>query len=166
MGILFFVTGTCGVGKSSIVPFLKRRLPNVDVHDFDDVGVPAVPTIEWRKDTTRFWISKVIGNANINKSTAVIGLSLPQEVKQFLPDKSNLKVCICLLDVNENERVKRLRRRDAPKMLIDDAQNLIGLRKWVPESGFEYTIIDTTDLTIEQTGKKVLDWIVQIEDSR
>lgn len=46
---VYFVSGVCGVGKSSIMPYLKELLPadNYDVRDFDERGVPDGADSNW-----------------------------------------------------------------------------------------------------------------------
>tara|TARA_Y100000034_G_C6645321_1_gene282261 strand:+ start:199 stop:435 length:237 start_codon:yes stop_codon:yes gene_type:complete len=59
---LYFITGAEGVGKSSIIPILKKKFPEIDVHDFDEVGVPENPPLQWRYDTTLHWLNVAIKN--------------------------------------------------------------------------------------------------------
>lgn len=163
MARLYFITGACGTGKSSIIPYLKKNLEGFDVHDFDEVGVPENPTIQWRRNTTDYWLKVAVENAKKDISTLVVGLSIPQEVKNSPHFSLAPKVYYCLLDISEEERHKRLTRRGASKELIEDLEELVGLRKWIPDSGFEYVIIDTTGRSIEETGEKVISWIKKIE---
>ncbi|MCK4553802.1 hypothetical protein KAU19_02475 [Candidatus Parcubacteria bacterium] len=163
MTILYFITGSCGTGKSSIIPYLKNKLTNFDIHDFDEHNTSQNPTAEWRQQTTNQWINTALKNAENNISTIIAGLSIPKEIKQS--EYNNLSIKFCLLDINIDEREKRLRERKATQELIDDIEELIGLRNWVPNSGFNYTVIDTSNLTIEQAGNKVINWIMEIEKS-
>ena len=161
---LYFITGACGTGKSSIIPYLKKNLKGFNIHDFDEVGVPENPTMQWRKNTTDYWLKVASENAKKDISTLIVGLSIPQEVMTAPHFSSAPKIYYCLLDISEEERCRRLSKRGASKELIEDLEELVGLRKWVPKSKFEYVIIDTTTLSAEETGKKVISWIKKIEE--
>jgi len=163
MAKLYFITGACGTGKSSIIPYLKKNLEGFDIHDFDEVGVPENPTVQWRKDTTDYWLKVASENAKKDISTLIVGLSIPQEVRNSQYFSSAPKIYYCLLDISEEERCKRLSKRGASKELIEDLEELVGLRKWVSESDFEYIIIDTAGRSIEETSEKVISWIKRRE---
>ena len=53
----FFISGVPGVGKTSIIASLKSLLgEHVDVHDFDEQGVPDNVNIDWRVRETAYWM--------------------------------------------------------------------------------------------------------------
>ena len=164
MGKLFFVTGAEGVGKSSIIEILKERFPDFDVHDFDDVGVPENPELQWRYDTTLHWIKVAIENQEKGISTVIAGLSFPNEVLMFEAYKKMEKILFCLLDVRESEREKRLCERGAAREVIDDLCQLHDLREKFKDVKFENKIIDTTRISIKEVGNKVVDWIEKNRD--
>jgi hypothetical protein len=77
------------------------------------------------------------------------------EVEELLP---KISIGFCLLDIYEKERAVRLQKRKMSQELIDDTEELFGLRKWVPESDFVSVSINVTNKTVEQTAKSVINW--------
>lgn len=58
---LTFITGSSGIGKSTLVPLLKSDFPDFDIHDFDEKLTKNVAMNNelldgWRKDITGYWI--------------------------------------------------------------------------------------------------------------
>lgn len=162
MANIFFITGACGTGKSSIINFLKKSLNNFEIYDFDEVGVPDNPPLAWRHNTTKHWLKVGKDNLEKNKSTIVCGLTIPQEIEKFMLNDLEEKIYIMLLDVSNEEREKRLKLRNADQDLIDELDEVIGLRKWVPESRLEgKNVINTTKLSIEEVASEVKKLILQ-----
>lgn len=159
MESLYFITGAEGVGKSSIIEILRIRFPNIDVHDFDEVGVPDNPDLQWRYDTTLHWIKVAIENQKKGVSTIIAGLSFPNEVLMYKDYEEMGKVLFCLLDVHESERARRLCKRNASKNVIEDLCQLHQLREKFKEIKFENVIIDTTGISIKDVEEKVVEWI-------
>ena len=156
MAKTFFITGAQGTGKSSIIPFLKTKVSELNIHDFDENGVPENPPLQWRLDTTLHWINKAKKNQEKNLSTCIVGLSFPNEVKALKESKDLEKILFCLLDVSKEEREKRLSKRNASKEVIKDLHQLNQLKK---ETQFNPKIIDTSYLSIKETANRVVDWI-------
>ncbi len=152
MATTYFITGAEGIGKTSIIPLLKKSLPEIDIRDFDEVGVPINPPLQWRLDTTLHWIKKALENQDKERSTCIVGLSFPKEVKQFKESKNLKEVEFILLNVSEEEREKRLGKRQAEKEVIEDLEQLKELRKQFQKE----KIIDTSNLSIEETAKQVI----------
>ncbi|MFC1710746.1 hypothetical protein ACFLZJ_01150 [Nanoarchaeota archaeon] len=155
MAKTFFITGAEGTGKTSIIPYLKENLPNLEIHDFDEVGVPENPPLQWRLDTTLYWIKIAEKNQEKNLSTCIIGLSFPSEVNDFKESEKLNKISFCLLDVNKEEREKRLGKRNASNEVIADIDPLNKLRNEIKK----LKVIDTSNLSIEETANKVINWI-------
>ena len=159
---LYFITGAEGVGKSSIIPILKKKFPEIDVHDFDEVGVPENPPLQWRYDTTLHWLNVAIKNQKKGKSTIIAGLSFPNEVKKYKEYKEIDKVMFCLLDVHETERETRLCKRKASREVIDDLCQLHQLREKFKTTKFEKKIIDTSRISVKETAEKIIKWIEKV----
>ncbi len=161
---LYFITGACGSGKSAIIPYLKKALKNIDIHDFDEKGVPPNPKIKWRLDTTDYWLKIAKKNAKNNKSTIICGLTMPQEVEKSKYSKSAPPIHYCLLDISIYLRRKRLRQR---KERIQELEKftgyVLGLRKWVRKTKFKHKIINTNKMTLEQKADEAIDWIKKNE---
>lgn len=151
----YFITGAEGTGKTSIVPILKKYLPEIDIHDFDEKGVPLNPPLKWRLDTTLYWIKKAIKNQKKEISTCILGLSFPKEINQFKESKKIKHINFLLLDINQKEREQRLSKRNSSKEVIKDLRQLKELRKQFKKE----KIIDTSNLSIENVAQKVIKYI-------
>jgi hypothetical protein len=152
-----FILGAEGVGKSSVLDLLKKEFLGIDFYDFDEVGVPEDPSLQWRLDTTLHWINKSLENQKKGKITCVLGLFFPEELKGFENFEKLKEVSFCLLNVGERERERRLKKRGATKEVIEDVENLLGLRKQIKE--ITGKVIDTSKLSIEETFERLKDFI-------
>lgn len=176
---LFLITGSSGVGKSTIVPFLKKHLPEeFDVHDFDEKLTKEVVMNGrlldgWRMETTKYWIDLAVENLKLDKSTVVIGLIYPDEIKQL---NMQIQYNLCLLDVSD----EKIRERLIGKR-FSSSQKITGLKQATGQTPEEFIlenrhlmeklrnetravngkIIDTTGDTPEQTADKILSWILR-----
>jgi broad-specificity NMP kinase len=157
---VFFIIGAEGVGKTSILGKLKKTFQKIDIHDFDEFIVPQNPTLKWRLDTTLLWIKKSIRNQNEKRTTIILGLCFPEELKAFKEFKKLKNVSFLLLDVNENEREKRLKKRGASKEVIEDTECLLELRRQIKKEGEK--IIDTSTLSINKTFLEVNKFINEV----
>ncbi len=173
----YFITGSSGIGKSTIISFLKKQLSDKhDVHDFDErlteeIAMHGSLLNSWRKETTLYWIKRAVENAQITKSTVVVGLVYPKEVAQVKP---GIPISFCLLDASDERIAERLMGKrfstpdrilslkkatgKTPKNFIKENKSIMeNLRKQI--GSVNGTIIDTTDDSPEQTAIKVMSWI-------
>ena len=171
---IIFITGVCGSGKSSLIPYLKVRLSQkqFDVHDFDERGVPDGVDREWRLDETKHWLDLGAINAKRGISTIITGFSKPDEIRDVLSN-NNIEVLFCLLDTSPNVIRKRLGGRyiteesqeeikrvsgDTPKKFIEDnALYASELRKLCKD--WDGHIINTDNLNPEEVATDIVDWV-------
>lgn len=188
--MLFCVTGASGSGKSACLSGLRRKHPEIDWHDFDDL--PFTPaTVAERQIGTEYWLQVAATNARNGRDTGLAGSCIPGEILACpsSPDPSELR--FLLLDCNDIVRVDRLRRRD----LSADAasQDMLSWAAWqrmhaidpqwrpdvirtngAPEMmwdrwntwmrgdhRWQVEIVDTTRLAISEMVDHVAEWIAQ-----
>jgi hypothetical protein len=101
---VYFITGAEGVGKTAIIDGLKRKFPKIKIYDFDEVGVPQNPPLQWRLNTTLYWIRVALKNQQRKKSTCILGLSFPSEIRSFEEFKNLENINFFLLDLSTRER--------------------------------------------------------------
>ena len=152
---IYFISGAEGVGKSTIIFHIKKKLKKKRVYDFDSIGVPRNPPLSWRHKTTKHWLKVSEKNEELGKDTIIIGLSFPKEVRRFSKRKDTRFI---LLDISIKEREKRLRKRRAEEGVIKDTAQLIALRKDF-RSLKNKRIINVSKLTPAQTSTKLLKFL-------
>jgi hypothetical protein len=47
--VLSWVFGSCAAVKTTLVAALQERVRELEVHDFDEIGVPSHATLTWRR---------------------------------------------------------------------------------------------------------------------
>jgi len=166
---IIFISGVCGVGKTSLIPFLKNMLDakKYDIHDFDERGVPKGADGEWRRQESRYWMALGKENGTKNKTTIVCGFSRPSELLA-LPDSDKIK--IILLDITSEMLKERLQGRyqtqesiahleavagDSVEKFIEDNINFAPTLRDECEK-YQCPTIDTSALTIEEVAQKVM----------
>lgn len=109
---IFFVIGVNGVGKSTVLPYLKALLSEnyFDFHDFDERGVPDNADKDWRVSETIYWIN--LGKLNIGKgiSTVICGFAKPEEIVNGANNLSEITKII-FLDADEKTIEERIKNR-------------------------------------------------------
>jgi RNase adaptor protein for sRNA GlmZ degradation len=172
---LFIITGVNGIGKSSVIPELKRTLdPSIFVvHDFDERGVPDNADREWRKSEMKHWVTISELNMSKNISTVVCGFVKANDITLALEDASDIPVSICLLDASlETISTRVLSRYTTPESLVElerttgktpekfVGDNVWGASKFREEANENgYYVLDTDALTPQQVAASIVTWI-------
>jgi len=169
---IYFITGVCGAGKSTTIPYLKSLFngKDYDIHDFDERGVPENVDRKWRMKETEYWISLGEENIKNNISTIICGFANPKEA--IHNNKDYIK--FILLDA-DNETIKqRLGKRYCDEKGVEELKRTSGetpeefiranirytskFRKICKQYGCK--IIDTTNLTPEEVTKQIMKVII------
>ena len=108
--MLFLLFGSSASGKSYTVARLCDSLPGVEVHDFDEVGVPKHPTVGWRYAANEQWLQQALDAQSRGLDILVAGQT---PLGEMLAAPSGLTVAVrgCLVDCDDDTRVARLRAR-------------------------------------------------------
>jgi len=171
---IFFIIGVNGVGKSSVIPFLKNSLDEEHfvIYDFDERGVPNNANQEWRQSETLYWLK--IGEENIKKniSTIVCGFIKPTEL-HFLSTEYKLEPTVIILDADSETITKRIfGRYKTPESLAElsrttgkTPEKFAQDNVWISSAFREdckklkYLIINTSNLNPSEVALKVLELI-------
>jgi broad-specificity NMP kinase len=173
---IFFIIGPNGVGKTTIIPLLEKKLPNsFEVHDFDERGVPDNADKLWRKSETVHWLD--ISKANLLKgiSTIVCGFMKPDEIVEA--SKSlHVNPTVCFLDIDKQnlesrllgryqteESIRELERatnKTVEKFIQDNVYVTSLLKKDSEQNNFK--IIDTSNVHPDEVAERVYKWITTI----
>lgn len=108
---LYFIGGASGSGKTAVMPYLKELLGDgIAVYDFDDIGVSEDADKRWRQESTEKWLQKLLRKG---KDAVLLGQIVLGEILSCPSAKQIGKVNFCLLDVNDFERIQRLKKRNS-----------------------------------------------------
>lgn len=107
---IYFIGGASGSGKTAVMPYLKKILGNeIAVHDFDDIGVPKDADKKWRQKSTEKWLEKLLREG---KDACLLGQIVLGEILACPSAKKLGKINLCLLNVEDFERIRRLKKRN------------------------------------------------------
>lgn len=170
MNKIYFISGVNGVGKTSIMPYLKTILPGDkhEIHDFDERGVPENADGNWRISETRYWVNLGADLAKQDKSIIICGFVKPADFQSLLSDES-LGITLIFLDARPEIIRQRLVGRYSKDGYFDESQTVIGKPINVFIDGNIYIsdqmkksfeelncpIVDTSDSTPEEVARKV-----------
>jgi len=161
--MLVIITGASGVGKSSLVPILKKLLPpSFLIYDFDELGTPYDGTEIWKDHHLEQMFATIYQNHSKNIHTIVCGLIRPQWVNIKRLSSSGIDLHYILLNMSKSQRKIRLERRKAPISLIEDEEEIDLLHFWMEKYESNYIVIDTSDITTLQVASEVITLISQI----
>lgn len=162
---LYFVTGVCGVGKSTIIPHLRELLPKdqYNIRDFDERGVPDGADHEWRKREVMKWLE--VAEENIAKDMGTVICGFAKETD--LPTKAPVSVEFILLDATSDTIRQRLTNRYSKNGLFDETQKVIGkpVTEFI-ESNVYYCdvmrkehkgeVVDTSNISPKEVAEKIV----------
>src|SRR3989344_1157619 len=116
----FFISGVCGVGKSAIIPYLKKLLPSekYDVRDFDERGVPDGADHSWRKAEVKKWLEVAKESAGRGVVTVICGFVKSKDFEDLV--SGDLEAEILLLDADSETIRKRLVGRYSKNGVFDE----------------------------------------------
>ncbi len=190
--VLFLIMGASGSGKSACLSGLRKRRPEIDWRDFDDL--PSVPTTTAeRQRATEYWLQLAARNEQKQVSTGVVGGTILGEVLACPSAIKIQRICPILLDCHDVIRIDRIRARDPipswasqemlcwaawQRMHVVDPQwrqDVIQAQgaeemQWDRWKGWQrgdprwqVKTIDNTALTVEQTINELIGWITKNE---
>jgi hypothetical protein len=127
--VLFTLTGSSCAGKTTAARACSD-LPGLVVHDFDEIGVPRDADLRWRQRTLEHWIQVVLEYQAHGVDVLLTGQSPLGEVLAS-PSAPQLQgIAVCLLDVDDRERIRRLERRDPGFWDRERRQSFLGWAHW------------------------------------
>ncbi|MGA5298646.1 hypothetical protein ACPCHT_01885 [Nucisporomicrobium flavum] len=105
-------------------------MPRLVVHDFDEIGVPRSPDGDWRQRSTEVWIERVLRYQADGVDVVLTGQSPLGEVLASPSATALDGIAACLVDVDDEVRLRRLDERDPGKWDRDAQRRFIGWARW------------------------------------
>lgn len=156
---IFFITGTSGSGKSTVLKHLKKDLSFAKVYDFDEAGVPKNPDVNWRKQTTNEWLIKARKNINDGLTTIICGVTVPEEIKNSPEFDDSLNVYFGIIILSKEEIQQRLKARGWNNKLIEDNINWAQYLEECVTNEKNHFIVDGENNNPNQVAEKLAAWI-------
>lgn len=153
---IFFITGASGVGKTSLLDELKKKLSHEECEflHFDSIGVPSVEDMvkeygspsAWQKKMTLKWVHDLVNNHDAERIFFEGQVNL-KFIQDAFKHYGFTDYQVVLIDCSEEEMASRLiHQRGQPELLNDDMKNWLKfLRKQAVE--LSVPVIDTTNLS-------------------
>ncbi len=126
---MYFISGVCGAGKTSVLKHLKKILPTdtYDIRDFDERGVPDGGGLEWHNKETLYWLDTALTNAKSGKSTIIGGFAEPERFKKVYKPAEHPKAQLLLLHASGDTIRKRLMGRYPTPESIEEIKRASGV---------------------------------------
>lgn len=169
---VYFITGVCGAGKTTVILYLKSLLnnENYDIHDFDERGVPDGADRQWRIKETEYWINHGKQNIKDDISTIICGFSNPEEI--VYSDEDNIKFILFDADdktikqriggryktTKSKQELKRVSGDTVEKFIKDNINFLTTLRS-ICQKDKRCNIINTINKSPEKIAEQVVEII-------
>jgi hypothetical protein len=127
--MLLTIAGSSCSGKTTVARACAD-LDDLVVHDFDEIGVPAGADARWRQRELENWLQRVLDYQYRSLDVLLTGQSPLGEVLAS-PSAIHLDgIAACLLDVADDERSRRLQRRDPGRWDVEARRRFIGWARW------------------------------------
>ncbi len=153
----------CGKNHCSgkIKRFFNDKI-KIKIFHLDKIPDKVEITIEWRLKTLSMF-KELLRNIILKKNIDIVlieGMIRPKDMLSIINEfKQDLEVYFILLDVSERVRELRLKKRKAPKFLINEKENLLSLRDEITLEK-NYKIINTDHFTPEHIASEILEYIL------
>jgi len=186
---MYFILGASGSGKSTVISDLKRLLPNFEINDFDDIGVPEYPDKKWRQEATEAWANKYI-NTGLERRGCLVGQMVLGEILACPSVKKMTEIHVCFLDCSDLIRIERLKNRGAygadqstlnwaswlrvhhqdpswmPHVIKENASPILDFSLWPEDlkswkSLADVDLLDTSFMSVEEVSEYLKNWILQ-----
>jgi hypothetical protein len=157
---LFIVTGASGVGKTTVVPELRKLLPECDVFETD-----IIHCADWDQ-VKHNWLRIAHSIAQSGRVTVLCGTIMPWDIEKCDHYPFFSHVYFLNLHCDDESRAARLRSRPAwrgcTEEFIADHRNFAAWLLDNAELKFDPPMptVDTTDATASEAAGSIRDWIM------
>jgi hypothetical protein len=109
--VFFLLFGSSAAGKTFVLSELRGRVPDLAIHDFDEIGVPVGADTAWRHRANERWVCRALEYQTEGADLLLAGQT-PFGELLAAPSASRLNaISACLLDCDDATRTDRLRAR-------------------------------------------------------
>lgn len=109
--MLFLVFGSSAAGKTTALDALRARLPDLAIHDFDELEPPPGATSAWRHAANEEWLQRAVAYQDAGRDLLLAGQT-PFGELLATPSASRIDgIAACLIDCDDATRSARIRAR-------------------------------------------------------
>jgi hypothetical protein len=127
--VLFLLFGSSAAGKTFVLDPLRERMPELAIHDFDEIGVPVGADTAWRHRSTEAWVQRALDDQAQGVDLVLAGQTPFGELLAAPSAPRLAGLSGCLLDCDDETRVARLRAR-GPEWLTHSGGDLQAYLSW------------------------------------
>lgn len=158
--MIFFLTGASGVGKTSLVAYLKENdsQQRFTYLHFDSIGIPNSEEMgdphAWQKRVTHEWIEKLIEQSQ-EKPILFEGSTNMEFIDSGFVNQNFSHYQVILIDCSDEQMFDRLiHKRKQPELANEQMKNW---RKYLRNQAIERNvpIIDTSNQPLEASAKQL-----------
>ncbi|HEY7259512.1 MAG TPA: hypothetical protein VH459_10600 [Gaiellales bacterium] len=163
--MLFLIFGSSAAGKTFVLEPLRRRVPDVVAHDFDEIGVPAAADLEWRLRSNEEWLQTALEHQRAGRDMLLAGNTPIGELVDSPSAPLIEGISACLLDCDDATRTERLRVRgeawiERTGADLDDYLAWADLlRRHAADPRWNVHTIDTSRLSVDEVADELARWI-------
>ncbi len=128
--MLLVLTGSSCSGKTTLARAVGERTGDLVVHDHDEVGVPENADTPWRNRTTELWIRRGLEYQDRGLDLLLTGQSPLGEILASPSAPLLDGLAVCLVDVADDERRRRLAGRDGDRWSPEVVDAFVGWSAW------------------------------------
>jgi hypothetical protein len=128
--MLLVLTGSSCSGKSTLAFAAAERCDRLAVHDSDESGVPRNPSPHWRNHNTEEWIRRALDYQTDQVDLLLTGQAPLGEILAAPSAPLLNAIAVCLIDVADEERRRRLRQRDSGRWSKQEADRFNNWAAW------------------------------------
>src|SRR5262249_49539600 len=134
--VLFLIFGSSCSGKTTVLDAIRERgLPRLEVHDFDEIGVPRDADGKWRQGANEIWVTRALAWQAAGLDLLLAGQTPLGELLATPSAVGIDAISACLLDCDDEARLARLAARPADWMTSDPKlwPHLLNWARWMRE---------------------------------
>jgi hypothetical protein len=109
--MFFLLFGSSAAGKTVALRALSGRVENLEIHDFDEIGIPTDADTAWRQRANEEWVRRAL-DYQADGTDILLGGQTPFGELLAAPSAVKLEaISACLLDCSDKTRTARLQAR-------------------------------------------------------
>jgi len=127
--MLFLLFGSSAAGKTFALDALRDRMPNMAIHDLDEIGVPPGADTAWRHRANEAWVRRALDYQSQGIDFLLGGQSPLGEILAAPSAPLLNGISACLIDCDDETRTARLQAR-GPEWLASTGAELQSFLNW------------------------------------